>query len=169
MMTRMTPLTAANLLALGCLNVWLLAIVLSAEGPANQAAPSHATWTPKPSDSTGGQSQRNPASAYRETLARPIFYRSREPFVPAPPPPPPAPQSVAPPAPAANPSIALGGVIINGVLRKAYLFSRGSPQGMWVGEGDNFMGWTVAAIDAGSAQLKQAGRTIDVQLYDLRR
>jgi hypothetical protein len=163
------PLTKLCLLALGAVNAWLAASLLMGNGSARHASPASVTWTLRPPpERSADMPDAKPLNGYRETLARPLFQRTRAPFVPPASPPQPAPSVPAPP-PAANPGIALGGVIINGVLRKAYLFSRGSPQGMWVGEGDSFMGWTVAAVDAGSAKLRQAERTIDVQLYETRR
>jgi hypothetical protein len=165
----MAPLTVACLLALGAINAWLLAVVLQGDAPAEPPRAALAAWTPGRQQVADGLPQPRPISAYPETLARPVFYRSRSPFALRPPVPPPTPKSAAPPPPPADPGIALGGIIINGVLRKAYLFNRASPQGMWVGEGESFMGWTVASIDEDSARLQQSGRAIEVRLYETRR
>jgi hypothetical protein len=64
-----------------------------------------------------------------------------------------------------DPGLVLGGVIIAPDVKKAYLFSKADSRGTWASEGENFMGWTVQSIDAASATLLQANRTIDLQLY----
>jgi hypothetical protein len=62
----------------------------------------------------------------------------------------------------------LGGVAMDGSLKKAYLFSKGNPQGSWISEGETFLGWNVVSIDSGAARLKQADRVLELQLYPVR-
>src|SRR5262249_36303227 len=99
-------------------------------------------------ESANGLLMVKPARAYVETLAHPIFSRTRAPFVPPPPPPPAAQRQVGPPV-SVDPGIALGGVAIHGDLKKAYLLSKGGLSGSWVTEGETFMGWKVGSIEPG--------------------
>ena len=165
---RMAPLAAAGLLALSALNAWLVAVVVRDDVSEAPVPAAQSAWAPKPSGSSGSMPNAKPITAYSETLAHPIFSKSREPFVPPPPPPAPVPKVVAPPPLPVDPGIVMGGVVINGVLRKAYLFNKADAQGMWVSEGENFNGWTVQAIDPVSTKLQQAERTIELQLYGRR-
>jgi hypothetical protein len=61
--------------------------------------------------------------------------------------------------------LALGGVVIMDDARKAYIFSKADSRGAWVGEGETILGWQVESIDALTARLQQAGRSIELQLY----
>ena len=107
-----------------------------------------------------------PLEVFRQTFARPLFFKTREPFV-APPPPPPAPlpKPVAPAPVFSAPGLAVGGIIVSRGLRKAYLFTTANPRGTWVSEGDDFAGWKVQSITAGGTTPRQADHTIDLQLY----
>jgi len=106
-----------------------------------------------------------PIADYQQTLARPLFYKTREPFVapPLPPPPVQAPKPV--PQVLVDPGISVGGIMISGPAREAYLVRKPDPHGAWVREGEDFMGWKVQSISAGSAKLQQSDRTIELQLY----
>ena len=55
--------------------------------------------------------------------------------------------------------------MIKNDVRKAYVFSRAKAGGVWIGEGDDFMGWQIRSINKTNAQLEQKGRSIDLQLY----
>jgi hypothetical protein len=39
------------------------------------------------------------------------------------------------------------------------------PRGVWVGEGEGFMGWKVQSISASVATLQQNDRTVELRLY----
>jgi hypothetical protein len=65
-----------------------------------------------------------PVTDYGETLARPVFFKSRAPYAaPPPPPPPPKPPATAPPAPV-DPGLVLGGVVVLEGAKKAYIFNK---------------------------------------------
>ena len=103
------------------------------------------------------------------TLAKPVFLKTRAPYVPPPPAPPPAPKPVvAPPQAPVDPGLALGGVVIIEDARKAYIFNRADSRGAWLSEGATILGWQVESIDALTARLQQAGRTIELELYPKR-
>jgi hypothetical protein len=166
MRLRVAPLNALVLVILGAANAWLLTVLLrDAEIDAWQP-PASMTPLPNLTESANGPSVTKPA-AHAQTLAHPVFFKSRLPYVPPPPAPARAAPKPAPPPAPVDPGIAMGGVAIDGVLRKAYLFSKSASQGAWVSEGENFMG-SVQSIDATSARLGQADRLLDLQLYGRR-
>jgi hypothetical protein len=171
MSARIAPLAAAGLAALAAANVWLLTVVLanpSVDEPAGVAAPA---WSPKPS-STGGTATAKPLGAYRETLAQPVFFKTREPYVaparPAPPPPTPAVVAKPPPPVIVDPGLAVTGIIISPGVRKAYLHGKTDPRGNWVSEGETLTGWKVQTIEPGGVKLQQQDRTIELQLYPVK-
>jgi hypothetical protein len=162
---RISPLGAAGRLVGLALNGWLLAVVLTEMWPDGPAPVDKAEWSLGLSAAALNAAGRQPVDAYRQILARPLFFKSRLPFVPPPPPaPPPAPIAAPPPA-AVDPGIALGGVMMKDNIKKAYVFSKAGTGGAWASEGEEFMGWKVTAIDRAGTRLEQRGRSIDLQLY----
>jgi hypothetical protein len=163
---RIAPLGAIGLLMAVGINALLLTSVatqIASDGP---AVSDKVEWKPNLSASTGGVANRRPIETYREILARPVFFRSREPYVTPPPPPPPPPVTViAPPPVVIDPGLVLGGVMIKNDIKKAYVFSRAGGGGAWAAEGDEYMGWKIKSIDKSGAKLEQMGRAIDLQLY----
>jgi hypothetical protein len=81
----------------------------------------------------------------------------------------PAPVQAPKPTPAtpvfADPGFSVGGLIISGMIRKAYLMKKPQPHGVWVREGEDFMGWKLQSVTASAATLQQSDRTIEVRLY----
>jgi hypothetical protein len=161
------PLTGLALGGLCAINCWLLTVVLRSAVVETQRPPAIPASRSQLLENATSLLFIKPAGEYGEILTHPVFYKTRAPYVP-PPPPPPAPQiPVTPPVPV-DPGIALGGVIIRGDLKKAYLFSKGGAAGTWVSEGEMFMGWIVRSIDSTSTKLQQSNGTIDLQLYPRR-
>jgi len=164
---RIAPLAAAALAALVGVNLWLLTIILAGavgEEPAPMAAPA---WDAKLSGPGKGETAAKPITAYRQTLAQPVFFKTREPYV-APPPvasPTPAAMPKPPPPVIVDPGLKVAGVIIAAGVRKAYIHGKTDPHGNWVSEGETLTGWKVQAIDAGGVKLQQQDRTIELQLY----
>ena len=167
MRLRVAPLPAVALIGLGVLNGCLIMIVLGSDKVDVQAPPARVAPSPDLSEKESGLSNVKPVRAYIETLAHPVFYKTRAPFVPAPPTSPATPKTDAPPMPI-DPGIAVGGVVLDGVLKKAYLFKKGGATGSWVSEGETFMGWKVESIEPGSSKLQQAGRILVLHLYEHR-
>lgn len=167
MMFHIAPLTIAALVTLAAMNVWPLLALMQDHDPAQQVVDAKSRWTPNISSTTLALPEGKALSAYSETLARPVFFKTRQSFVPPPPAPPPAPKQEAPPQPAAvvDPGLVLGGIMIDGDAKRAYLFNRADLQGRWLSEGDIVTGWQLHAIDATSVRLQQRGRTILLQLY----
>jgi hypothetical protein len=170
MTRRIAPLTLAGLAGLASLNAWLLAAAL--ETPALErdvkAAVATAGHTANPSASELDVPKPRPIAAYGQTLAKPVFFKTRAPYVPPPPPPPPAPPKPAAVPPPADPGLALGGVVIMDNARKAYIFNKADARGLWLSEGETILGWKVESIDALTARLQQANRSIELQLYPQR-
>jgi hypothetical protein len=108
-----------------------------------------------------------PILAYELTLAHPIFFKSREPFVaPVKPAAPSAAMSASPPAPVfVDPGLILGGILMNGGLNKVYLSRKTDPGGAWVMQGESFVGWKVRSIESGRTKLEKDGHVIDLWLY----
>jgi hypothetical protein len=167
MRLRVAPLPAVALVGLGALNGWLIMIVLGAEEVTVQEPPASVAPSSDLSEKESGLSNVKPVHAYVETLAHPLFYKTRAPYVPPPPTSPAASKTDAPPMPI-DPGIAVGGVVLDGVLKKAYLFKKGGATGSWVSEGETFMGWKVESIEPGSSKLQQAGRILVLHLYEHR-
>src|SRR5262245_9168357 len=98
--------------SLYCLNCcWLLALAFEGDSlaPGGQAAPVTPGRASTPPASDLKPPAPRPLAAYPETLARPVFFKGRAPYVPpppAPPPPPPPPASAPPPV---DPGLVLGG------------------------------------------------------------
>jgi hypothetical protein len=121
-------------------------------------------WSISLTGSVADSANRKPFEGYREILASPIFFKSREPFVPQPPMPP-AVVVAPPPPPVVDPGLVVGGVMIKNGLSKAYLFGKGGLAPMWAGEGEVFQGWKIKSVTRAGVKLEQAGRTIDLTLY----
>jgi hypothetical protein len=166
MTPRIAPLAGAGLLVLASLNAWSLSSLVGEIRDDDPPGSAKVEWRPQlstPGDDMGRQKR---IEDYPLISAHPIFYKTREPFVP-PPPPSPAPPKVvqAPPPAPVDPGLILGGVMTTGHLRKAYLLTKANPAGSWVAEGDNFMGWIIKSVDSSSAKVQQQDRTIELQLY----
>lgn len=168
----MSPLTTGGLLAFIGLNfaclIWIALIV----GDDGAVRISPVAWTPNVDASLiDGVQASQPVNGYSEILARPIFFRERRPYI-APPPPPPPPQSSPapvfappPPAPITKPDLAVSGIALIGDAKQAFLASASDPNGIWVKEGEGFMGWQVRKITSASVTIEKAGQLFDLLLY----
>ena len=140
--------------------------LVSGQGTAAPPLPGDGAWLP-PAPGEGPGYRAMPLAAFAQTTARPIFSRTRRPFV--------APAPVQAPAPAgapaaalvplAEPAVTLSAVIIHGPARRALLITREHPGGRWVNEGDMVEGWAVSAIEADRLTLAAGARTLSVRLY----
>ncbi|HEV2956478.1 MAG TPA: hypothetical protein VGX95_10190 [Xanthobacteraceae bacterium] len=176
MSPRMVPLATAGLAALAGVNLWLLSIILGdiiLGDATGEEAPAFAApaWDAKLSGPGRDGAAPKPISAYRQMLAQPVFFKTREPYV-APPPRPVAPSTPAavakPPPPAmVDPGLTVAGIIIGVGVRKAYIHGKSDPHGSWVSEGEAVTGWKVQAINPDGVKLQQQDRTIELQLYPI--
>jgi hypothetical protein len=165
MMPRIAPLAVAGLLFLGGANLYFFTAVFDQTASDGPPASSDVKWVPSNGKPADPVVIAKPIEAYKVILAHPVFFKTREPFIP-PAPSPPAPPPKATQAPAAvDPGLILGGVMTNPRLRKAYLLTKANSAGSWVNEGEIFLGWKLQSVDVGSAKLQQQDRTIELQLY----
>jgi hypothetical protein len=158
-----TPVSAAGLLLMIGIDLWL-GIVIAVELLSETATAGKVEWNANLAASADGVAKPKPIDAYREIVAHPVFSKSRAPFVA---PPPPAPVAVAPPPPPApiDPGLTIGGVMIKGGFKTVYVLGRGANNGIWVREGEIYMGWKVVVVNKAGAKLEQGGRSIDLLLY----
>jgi len=113
-----------------------------------------------PGSLTDAAGQR-PAEAFAEIISHPVFYKSRQAFVPQPPAP-----VVQPPIVSADPGLLVGGVMLKQGVSRAYLLSKaGSGGGSWVGERETFLGWQIKSIEPSGVKVEQGGRLVELQLY----
>ncbi|MGA2129857.1 MAG: hypothetical protein ABSG76_27305 [Xanthobacteraceae bacterium] len=164
MTPRLRPLTAIGLAALAGANVCLLAVVAGGVLGNHDSPIGPLDWSPRLATSGDGTPQPKPIADYPQTLAHPVFFKSRAPFVA----PPPAPPAIAKPAAAPvspDPGLTLAGVMIGEGHRKAYLVSKADSRGTWVKEGETASGWIVQSVTAAAVNLRQRDFTVELQLY----
>ena len=105
------------------------------------------------------------ARNFEDIVERPLFSRSRRPFVP-----PPAevtetfPEISEPAQAVAEPQLSLKGVYIQGGVRRALILSTESPA-QWQSVGDDVSGWNITEIGANEITLEAQGQTRRLKLY----
>jgi hypothetical protein len=108
-----------------------------------------------------------PAHAqYPEIAARPLFSRSRRPFMPPP-------QEIAEPAPPepeqvatlGDPQIVLQGVMITDRAEQALILADGEAAPRWRNVGESVGGWTIAEIAENGVRLTAEQQSRTVNLY----
>jgi hypothetical protein len=161
---RIAPVRAAGLLIVLCVNAGLLANVAMQLASDGSAVTDKIDWNVNLTGSVANPTNRRPVESYKEILAHPVFFKSREPFIPSPPAPPPA-VVAPPPPPVVDPGLVVGGVMIKNGLSKAYLSGKSGLAPAWAGEGEVFHGWKIRSVTRTGVKLEQAGRTIDLTLY----
>jgi len=160
---RIAPLRAAGLLIVLGVNIGLVACVATQLASDGSAVADKMDWNVNLTGSVANATNRRAVESYGQILARPVLFKSREPFVPTPPAPPAV--MVASPPVAADPGLAVGGVMIKSGLSRAYLFSKAGAGGTWAGEGESFQGWKVKSVSRTGVKLEQTGRSIELSLY----
>lgn len=164
MKVRVSILTAAGIAVLAVGDIGLLSIIWNSLAQGDSVAVENVSRSFALNAPPGEIPAKQPILSYKETMAHPIFFKSRAPYIPPPPPPPPV-QKVAAPPPPVDPGFVLGGVMIVKDRKRAYIFTKANPNGSWASEGDEFIGWRVIAVNAMGATLRQQDRTIELQLY----
>jgi len=139
--------------------------MFGASGAAAARSPSGG-WQPPVLDGDGGIRVK-PYEAFAQTTARPLFSRTRRPFVL------PAvalvqsPKDAAPPAPIlAEPVITLSAIAIRGEARQALILTRAEPQGHWFSAGESIDGWNISSLGTDTLTLAAGSRTMTVNLFD---
>ena len=168
MKMRIAPLAALGLAALAGVNLWLLTVIFNDAASEKTMPVAAPAWDAKLPGSERGDAVAKPISAYRQMLVQPVFFKSREPYVPPRPAAPSAPAVVVKPPPppvVVDPGLTVAGIVIGQGMRKAFILGKSGPHGSWVAEGESLTGWKVQAIDAGGVKLQQRDQTIELQLY----
>lgn len=169
MIRGVAPLTALGLLILGSGSLLLLTLTAAEIFQSDDVPKAKIGWTPKLSTTAERLGSATPLTAYQQTTSRPVFFKSRQPFVALPPPPPPPQPPAAlpppPPPPVVDPGLAVGGVMITGGIKKAYLFRKTDRTGSWLAEGEEIMGWKLHSVDSAGAKLQKDSRDLHLPLY----
>lgn len=164
MRLRTSPLVIATLAVFAAFNVYLMSSVMQETASDDPKATASARWVPKLASPESTETQAKPSAAPdQDILLHPIFSRSRTPFVPPPPPPQKAP-AVAPPV-FTDPGFVLGGVMLNGQAKRAFLLQTRNHVAAWASEGDDVEGWTLKSITAEAATLQKESHVIELRLY----
>jgi hypothetical protein len=144
-------------------------------------------WEPNAAEVIKSENSAAKFTGMKEGLTRPIFRRSRKPFVPeelvkltapvvpiaSPAPPPPPTQvveqvPVAPPPPpqtAESLQLSLKGIYsFNGVWRALFV-SPSLPQGEWLGIGSDVSGWKLTKVDPNIVTISSGDQKIELKLY----
>jgi len=151
-MSQITALGLSPLMALALAGLALLVGVAGvlaiaaffSSGPA--PSPDAAEWR-APAYNSGERRPPKPPSADAQTLARPIFVKSRRPPAAASKDQPRAEASPAAPVAMLPPGTAVRAISKGDGARRAFLVSSGKPAGVWVKVGDEFEGFRVRTID----------------------
>jgi hypothetical protein len=161
---KISPLALVILISLSGINAWLLNLLLAQFEPEDLVLARSAQPKGVNLITTEEIPPTKPLSLYGSTLAQPVFFRTRKPYVP---PPPVAVQTpiAAPPAPVVNPGFSITGVFIKNGQKRAYILKQGDRIGAWVNEGETLVGWTLQSVMPTSITLAQGGRTIELELY----
>jgi hypothetical protein len=163
MRSRTPPIVLLGLGLLAAINAWLLLTVAQELMSDDHAVAEEVGWTPRLAKLDAVQPQVAALASYPEILAHPVFSRSRMPYVPAPPP---APKPIQAPMVAfVDPGFVLGGIMISGETKRAYVLQKANRKGIWVSEGEDFVGWKVQSITADGATLQKDSHVIEVRLY----
>lgn len=158
-----SPLVIACVAALGMFNVYLLSAVVQEMTSDNPTEADGASWVPRLARPDSTRTQARQAAPDQDILRHPVFSRSRAPFVP---PPPSAPKAFAMAAPVfTDPGFVLGGVMLNGEAKRAFLLRKANHIAAWAAEGDDVEGWKLQSITAGTATLQKENHVIELRLY----
>ncbi len=163
MRLRTSPLVIACLALLAVFNVYLMSVVVQQTASDDPKATADANWVPRlaRTDSTGTQARQ--AASDQDILTHPVFSKSRAPFVPPPPPAPMVPVVAAPVF--TDPGLVLGGVVLNGETKRAFLLQKANHIAAWAAEGDDVKGWKLQSITAETATLQKESHVIELRLY----
>jgi len=155
------PLAVICLLGFGMLDVYLL-------GTITQSSLQPIEAPEAPTGALDGGEKKLPEvhskqiAALGRTLAAPVFFKSRSPYIPPPP------ATVAPAvmvAAAPPPTVTVSGIVIDQHVKKALLITPVDNNGAWLCEGDQVMGWKVETITSAGVSLRQNSSKIDVRMY----
>jgi hypothetical protein len=97
-----------------------------------------------------------PARVYSQTLSRPIFAKTRKPFV----------TNAAIAAPAAPPQdFRLAALASFGSHRRAFIISGSSPRGVWKSVGERIDGWAITQMEPAAIIMEDGAASVTLKLY----
>lgn len=129
------------------------------------------SWDPAESLDAGQPGAKSPVVSLVEALSRPLFQRTRRPFVPEAMPVDPPPNleetvEAAPPPPVVDSSqLMLKGVLKLPGRTQALISTANNPDGVWIELGATVDGWTVKSLDQDSVALVSGETEIQLKLY----
>jgi hypothetical protein len=106
-----------------------------------------------------------PLTTYQQILTHPLFSKTRKPFVPKPPAPPHQSKPINELVKFVDPDFVVGGIIIHGKIRQAFLFKKESASGVWLSVGEEFFGWKLESIGTEWVKLQNNDHAIMLELY----
>ena len=119
---------------------------------------------PAATDSTARLAAAAMTPAYPAIAEHPLFYPTRQPWVPPPPKPaPPAPQAQAPTAPHPLQKYQLVGIVISEGMRTALLKPTDGSKTVVISEGQDLNGWTLREISRDGLHFESAGAGYDIK------
>jgi hypothetical protein len=102
---------------------------------------------------------------YAAILERPIFSRTRRPYVPPTTLPPAEQAQPTPDVILSEPQFILQGIFIRGHLRLALIQTAENSLAVWIREGEEISGWVLAEIEPNELILQAGGQKRTVELY----
>lgn len=159
---RLSPLAALLLCGLDLLALLaILFVAHAAVAPVVTAAAPKSEWR-LPKFVAPDPHRAKLASSDVQTLARPIFSKSRRPLAERPN----ARLSKAPPSPPpAAPTVGLQAIVGSRSNGRAFLISRPFPEGKWYRVGEQIEGWTIADMQSSELTLTNNAHTVRLRLY----
>jgi type II secretory pathway component PulC len=154
----LTPVQVLCLSTLVLINGWFIGVIAFADWRLEAAADSPTGVAVTGAVVKGGRTV-PPLESFNQVLAQPVFFKSRQPFVAI------QAKPAAVIAPAPDPGFIVGGVIIRGGVRKAFIYTRDKSVGAWTEVGQKVMGWEVRSVDENDVTVEQQGRSLKVRLY----
>ncbi len=160
---QLSPMMAGALVALSLFNFMGVLVLGLAFFPLEKADPDfRADWRP-PTLTQYQALASKPESADVQTLTRPIFSKTRKPFLAKDKTQMSAGLAVAPVTPPAG--LTLSAVATFHKNRRAFLISAATPKGRWCAVGEDIDGWSVAQVQNLEVILRNGERTVRLTLY----
>lgn len=170
-MNRASPISLIGLALLGALNLAAAITLYSAAISQDRLGSFPAASSLAPETEIRGATAINPPpiEAYEQVIARPVFFKSRLPWIP-----PPAAAAPVPARPGANTERETGpelgdptlrAVVLATTVHKALIATEQQPEGNWLKQGETVGGWELISIDSISATLRRGDKKKRLKLY----
>ncbi|MCC2103192.1 MAG: hypothetical protein KDJ20_03675 [Hyphomicrobiales bacterium] len=170
-MNRASPISLIGLALLGALNLAsATALYRAATSPDRLVSfPVASSLAPATEIRSAIAINPPPIEAYEQVIARPVFFKSRSPWIP-----PPAVAAPVPARPSANTEQEAGpepgdpslrAVVLAAAVHKALVSTEQQPEGSWLKEGETVGGWEIISIDSTSATLRRGDKKKILKLY----